>query len=112
RQREQEDRIPRPIVRRAVAERHRDAEIGLEIAAEEQANAPTSRGQRGAVGGTQPVPPDEPAVEKAVELKAGPVFVSEPLVVAQLEGARDAVVAADLGRAIAAPERDAADIEL
>ena len=93
-----------PVVRRAVAERHGDAEIGLQVAAEEETHAATRRGQRGAIGRTQAVPPDEPAVDKAVELEAGPVFVSQLLVEADFERAGNPVVAADLGRAIATPE--------
>src|SRR5947209_16406567 len=103
--------MARPVGRRAVAERHGDAEIGLQVAAEEQTHAAARRGQRGAIGRMQAVPPDQSAVDKTVELEAGPVFVIQLLVEAQLEQAGNAVVAADLGRAIAAPKGEAAEIE-
>src|SRR5690242_3520042 len=104
--------MPRPVVRRAVAERHGDAEIGLQIAAEEQPDAAARRCQRRAVGWTPAVPPDEPAFDEAVELEAGQVFIGKLLVVAQLQQAGDTVVAADLGGAIAAAEGKTAEIEL
>src|SRR5690242_3884350 len=109
RQREQEARMTRPIVRRAVAERHGDAEIGRQVAAEEETHAAACRGQRRAIRRTPAVPPDEAAVDEAVELEAGEVCVVQFLIEAQFERAGNAVVAADLGRAIAASEGDAAE---
>src|SRR5215472_14814270 len=107
--REQEARGARRIVGRAVAEREGDAEIGLEIVPEEEADAAAGRGQREAIADIVAVVPDRAGVDEAVKLIAREVAEIRPLVEAQLEGTGKAVVATDLGRAVAAPERCAAE---
>src|SRR3954471_4292136 len=101
--------MARPVVGSAIAERNRYAEISLQIAAEEEPHAAAGRGQCDAVAGTKTIIPGKPAVDETIELIAGQVFVAKLLVETQLQRARDAVVTADLGRAVAAPESGSAE---
>src|SRR5439155_24178359 len=100
------------IIRRAVGERRGGADVGLQAVGEEEANAAAGRSQRKAIAQAVAVIPGHPAVDESVELVTAQILKVRLLVEAQFSRARQTIVAADLGAAIAAPERDAAEIEL
>lgn len=111
REREQEARAAALIVRRPITQqRHGDTEIGLEIIPQKESHAGARRRERQAVAQTVPMVPDRAGVTQGVELVAAPVAEVELLVEAQLERASKAVVAADLGCAIAPGESCAAEV--
>ena len=100
------------IVGRAIAGRNGDADIGLPIVEQEKANTAADGRERKSFAKTVTGVPCGAGVNEAVELVAAPVSIVDLLVEAQFERAGDAVVAADLGAAVATAERDAAEIEL
>src|SRR5882724_9781036 len=72
REREQEARAAPFVVRRPVAQRHGDAEIGLDIIPQEEPHAGARRRQRQAVAQAIAVVPDCAGVAEGVELVAAP----------------------------------------
>ena len=111
-EREQHARAAAKIIRRAIGERHRAADVGLQTVPQEKANTAAGRGQRQSIVDAKAVVPRRTAVDEAVELIAAQILPVQPLIEPQLDRAGNAVVAADLGTAIAAAKGGAAEIEL
>ena len=83
--REQETRAARRVVGRAVAEREGDAEIGLEVVPEEEADAGAGRGQGQSITNVVAVVPDRAGVDKAVDLITGEIAIARPLIEPQFK---------------------------
>src|ERR1700688_2856222 len=109
---EQQTRAAARIVRRAVAQWKGHRDIGLQIAAQKEPHAGACRGQRKAIIVAESVVPGSTRVDETIELIAGQVTEVQTPIEAQFKRAGDAVVAADLGAAIAAPEGGGPEIEL
>ncbi len=86
-------------------ERDGDADVGLQIVEQEQANAAAGGCQREAFAKTVTGVPGHAAVDKAIELIAAEIAIIQLLIETQFERTREPVIAADLGAAIAASER-------
>src|ERR1700730_16717907 len=112
RQRKQKSGAAARVVGRAVAKRHRDGDVGPQIAAQKKPNAGAGRGERKTVGVPVAVIPGHAGVGKTVKLIARQVLEIQLLIETQFERTGDAIVAADLGTVIASPERSTAEVEL
>src|SRR5437868_39012 len=112
RQREQQARAAPFIVRRSVAQRERHADIGPQVIPQEEAHAGAGRSQRKTVVDAVAVIPGRAGVDEAIELIAAQISKVQLLIETKFERAGNAVVATDLGTAIAPPKVRTSKIEL
>src|SRR6266478_5168900 len=112
RQRKQQPGAAARVVGCAVAKRHGHTDVSPQVAAQKEPHAAAGRRERQTVGVAVAVVPGRAGVDEAVELITGQVLKAQLLIETQFERTGDAVVAADLGAAIATSESRAAQVEL